>query len=242
MPLPEILSSIAKLSPAQYSLLNILNQIGQQTGIERIAKEADLHPNSVRETLDGLIRAGLVVRHRQVPLGRGRPAWVYEPIAPGSRATFYQQLVDLILASVDTISADCTVPEAALAQANKLGRDWGKRYLSSLSIPDHSTYSRLTQSEQIDVHVSKVRGFLFSLGFQIRSGKQVTELWIQEFPTCHAALDKLPLIAAIYQGMMSYILGHLSRGRIGISFEQQAGEKYLARLLFTPDQQSTDAS
>jgi predicted ArsR family transcriptional regulator len=40
-----------------------------------------LHPNTVREHLDGLRRRGLVRRFRSEPAGRGRPAWLYEATA-----------------------------------------------------------------------------------------------------------------------------------------------------------------
>jgi predicted ArsR family transcriptional regulator len=85
-----------------------------------VARLAALHPNTVREHLDRLIRAGLVVRARARPAGRGRPAWLYEATPVTSGASDYVDLATALSAAMLRVSPDPR-HDAELA-----GEDWGR--------------------------------------------------------------------------------------------------------------------
>jgi len=46
-----------------------------------LVRVTGLHPNTVREHLENLVRRGLVARSLAEPEGRGRPAWLYASTA-----------------------------------------------------------------------------------------------------------------------------------------------------------------
>lgn len=71
------------LSRARASLLETLQGQPGPTSLAALAAVTGLHPNTVREHLEALVRRGLVRRHRAEPNGRGRPAWLYQATGSG---------------------------------------------------------------------------------------------------------------------------------------------------------------
>jgi len=84
-----------------------------------LVRSTGLHPNTVREHLENLVRRGLVARSRAEPEGRGRPAWLYELTAVQPETSEYAGLAAALAA---TIARTSTSPrdDAVLA-----GEDWG---------------------------------------------------------------------------------------------------------------------
>lgn len=85
-----------------------------------LAGETTLHPNTVREHLDTLVRAGLAARTRGRPVGRGRPAWTYAATSSLSEASEYAAL-SVVLSSTITRTSAHPGADAELA-----GEDWGR--------------------------------------------------------------------------------------------------------------------
>lgn len=85
-----------------------------------LAETSALHPNTVREHLDTLVRAGLATRTRVQPHGRGRPAWAYEATSAVSEASEYAALAVVLSSTIARTSPQPSV-DAALA-----GEDWGR--------------------------------------------------------------------------------------------------------------------
>lgn len=67
----------ALADPNRARLLAELRHTRGALGIRELASSVGLHPNTTREHLDHLVRAGLVVREVAPPTGRGRPALRY---------------------------------------------------------------------------------------------------------------------------------------------------------------------
>jgi predicted ArsR family transcriptional regulator len=86
-----------------------------------LVKATGLHANTVREHLDGLVRAGWVRRHPAKPRGRGRPAWLYEATgaAEESGGSEYAGLAAALARAVHRTS-DSPREEAMIA-----GTEWG---------------------------------------------------------------------------------------------------------------------
>jgi predicted ArsR family transcriptional regulator len=62
---------------SQQAVLTALRDQPDLVDIEALARHLGRHPNTLREHLVGLLRAGLIVRHAAPAGGRGRPRWLY---------------------------------------------------------------------------------------------------------------------------------------------------------------------
>ena len=90
-------------------------------GIRELADAVDLHPNTAREHLDQLVKAGLVTRESTPPSGRGRPALRYaaEPSASEEDPQAYRTLAGVL---ADELARR---PDARDA-ATSAGEGWGR--------------------------------------------------------------------------------------------------------------------
>lgn len=79
-----------------------------------------LHENTLREHLTALVRRGLVRRYRAEPVGRGRPAWLYELTDEESADSEYAGLAAALAAAIARTNDD---PGPAAATA---GEEWGR--------------------------------------------------------------------------------------------------------------------
>jgi predicted ArsR family transcriptional regulator len=92
----------------------------EPASLSQLAETAGLHVNTLREHLDALLRAGLVRRRPAAPSGRGRPAWLYEPVErEGSPVAEYAGLAATLAAVLHRTSAN-PVEDAVAA-----GTEWG---------------------------------------------------------------------------------------------------------------------
>ena len=89
-------------------------------GIAVLAELSSLHPNTVREHLDMLVRAGLASRARERPHGRGRPAWLYAATSLRSGAAEYSGLATALSATILRTSPN------PRAEAERAGEEWGR--------------------------------------------------------------------------------------------------------------------
>lgn len=79
-------------------LLAVLRRSAQPMGVRELADAVDLHPNTAREHLDLLVRAGLITRRSAAPTGRGRPGLRYmaEPVAAEADPNAYRALAAVL--------------------------------------------------------------------------------------------------------------------------------------------------
>lgn len=84
-----------------------------------LVRATGLHPNTVREHLQTLVRRGLVMRSRAEPEGRGRPAWRYEPTAVQPETSEYVGLAAALAAAIARTSL------SPRADAVLAGEAWG---------------------------------------------------------------------------------------------------------------------
>ncbi|HET7026757.1 MAG TPA: helix-turn-helix domain-containing protein [Candidatus Limnocylindrales bacterium] len=103
-------------------LLALLEEAGRPMSIRELAVDVSLHPNSVREQLEPLVRAGLVRRSRSVPHGRGRPALRYAAApatATGDDAASYRELARVL-------AGELARRPDAVERAVEAGERWGR--------------------------------------------------------------------------------------------------------------------
>jgi predicted ArsR family transcriptional regulator len=110
---------IHRLSTSRSAVLAKLRDQPEPVTLAALVRLTGSHENTVREHMDGLIRAGLVRRYRADPVGRGRPAWLYATTEPGDSDAEYAGLA-AALARTIVRTSDRPVQTAALA-----GEEWG---------------------------------------------------------------------------------------------------------------------
>lgn len=111
---------VRRLSRARAEILAALEDQPEPVTIAALQRLTRLHENTLREHLDGLIRAGLVRRRLAGPRGRGRPAWLYEHVDVDPTAVEYAGLAAALARTIATTSAD---PGRAGESA---GEAWGR--------------------------------------------------------------------------------------------------------------------
>ncbi len=109
------------LSRAASGVLDALAGSSPTTAAE-LAATLRQHPNTVREHLDALVRAGLASRARAVTGGRGRPAWRYAVAAP--EAPVAPEYAGLATALAMQLARTSTQPQDDALAA---GESWGVR-------------------------------------------------------------------------------------------------------------------
>ncbi len=95
----------------------------EPTTLAAVIALSGLHENTVREHLTGLVRAGLVHRFTRTPVGRGRPAWLYEATEVDPHATEHAGLAAALAAQIHRSSA------SPADDADMAGRRWGRELI-----------------------------------------------------------------------------------------------------------------
>ena len=219
-----MLAKVAALTPAQDNTLKALSRAVKPMTVAQIAGEQALHANTVRETLDALVKAGLVHRERVQPVGRGRPSWAYEAVVPASMDTFGNQLMHLANAVAAYV---CEQDGDYRAQCAQIGRTWAAQVLAGARIPDHSGNDHEAEARRLSVHVSKVRIFLSSLGY---AALAVTDdEWSFELMHC-------PVLSYLHDPQASEVqraVGYLHKGLIDGILETTSGGRVVALISAT---------
>jgi predicted ArsR family transcriptional regulator len=113
-------ADVRPLSASRSAILDRLRDQPEALTQAALVAATGLHPNTVREHLEGLVRRGLVHRFRAEPSGRGRPAWLYEASAgPGS-----SEYAGLAAALAGAIARNSRNPGEDAADA---GTEWGRQ-------------------------------------------------------------------------------------------------------------------
>lgn len=120
-PAPTPVSRDRAVTSAQGAVLQVLLASPVGMTLARLSDSMSLHPNTVREHLDALVRSGTVIRSKASAEGRGRPAWVYaaaaRPVDAGAQE--YAGLASTLAAALHRYS-----PRPA-EDAREAGREWG---------------------------------------------------------------------------------------------------------------------
>jgi len=156
-----------------------------------LLKVTALHENTLREHLDGLIRAGLVDRRRAVPTGRGRPAWLYHVVdADGLVADFAGLAATLARTILRT--SDHPAKTATIA-----GEEWGHELARSRG-PVRSTAIVARQ---------QVLMVLDDLGFESETDEHLpAKVRLTRCPLLEAAYRHTEVVCAVHLGIVRGVL------------------------------------
>jgi predicted ArsR family transcriptional regulator len=175
-------------------ILQLLQESPAPLGVQDLAKQVGLHPNTVRFHLVRLARDGLVQRHSEARTTPGRPRFTYAAENATSDQRSYRLLAK-ILASFMTEA----VPDAARA-ATSAGRSWG-RYLTERPAPYSRTNEQTTVATLVDA--------LDTMGFAPEPTADGKEIHLRNCPFREVADENLQVVCAVHLGIMQGVLEEL---------------------------------
>jgi predicted ArsR family transcriptional regulator len=188
----------APLGESRARVLEVLRAAGGPTGVQDIADQTGLHPNTARFHLDALVEAGLATRKPQPRETPGRPSMTYQAATgDGSAGPRRYRLLAEMLTSL--IAGVVPEPEEAAAEA---GREWG-RYLTEQPPP----YQRLGAPESIE----RLATALDQIGFapEVRAHGANYQLRLHRCPFREVAERHQDVVCSLHLGLMQGILGQL---------------------------------
>jgi predicted ArsR family transcriptional regulator len=186
-------------------VLDLLRAAGSPLGVQDVADQTGLHPNTARFHLDALVRAGQASREPQARPTPGRPSMAYRAIGGGPAGERRYRLLAEMLTSL--IRARMPEPGGAAIEA---GREWGA-YLTEQPPP----YERLTADEAVE----RLTAIMEELGFApqtVAEGEQY-QLHLHECPFREIAQRQQDVVCALHKGLMQ---GALAKMRVPLTAGQ----------------------
>lgn len=175
------------MSAARAALLAQLERQPAPVTAAELARHSGLHTNTVREHLEALVHAGLVLRESAPPRGRGRPAWRYRAVTTPPTSAEY---VGLATALADTLRRTSADP---VADAVAAGRSWGRRL--STERPDLGRPGPATAR-------TAVTTLLTDLGFSPEPAPEADSVRLTTCPLLAAARQYPDIVCAVHLGLL----------------------------------------
>jgi predicted ArsR family transcriptional regulator len=183
-------------------VLDLLRAAGSPLGVQEVADQTGLHPNTARFHLDALVKAGQASREPQARPTPGRPSMAYRAVGGGPAGERRYRLLAEMLTSLIRVM----MPEPGRA-ATEAGREWGAFFTEQ-----PAPYERLTDDEAID----RLTAIMEDLGFApqpIAEGEQY-QLRLHECPFREIAQRQPDVVCALHKGLMQ---GALAKMRVPLT-------------------------
>jgi predicted ArsR family transcriptional regulator len=175
-----------------------LLRAGGALGVQEVADQTGLHPNTARFHLDALVEAGLAERAPQPRPTPGRPSMAYRATASDGPAgqRRYRLLAEMLTSMITGVMAQ---PGKAATDA---GREWG-RYLTEQPPP----YERIDPEQAID----RLTRALKEIGFapEAVTGDGRRQLRLHQCPFREVAQHHQDVVCALHLGLMQGVLTQL---------------------------------
>jgi predicted ArsR family transcriptional regulator len=186
-------------------VLALLRRTDRPLSVVEVANATNVHVNTARFHLDGLVDEGLAERTSEPRDTRGRPRILYtsEGAPPGPRS--YELLAEMLTGLVSTL-------EDGGSATVELGKMWGRHLIE-----------RPAPSERVDAKEAVVRleSLLTKVGFQPEaspSGEGV-EVRLRHCPFREVAQQHTDVVCAIHLGLMQGALDELGAPIAATSLE-----------------------
>lgn len=176
-------------------VLTLLRRTDRPLSVTEVAKAVDVHVNTARFHLDGLVEEGLAERASEPRDTRGRPRILYtsEGAPPGPRS--YELLAEMVTGLVATL-------DDAGSTSVELGKKWGRRLVE-----------RRVPGERVDVPeaVARLDDLLEQVGFrpETHPGEEGVEIRLHHCPFREVAQQHADVVCAIHLGLMQGALDEL---------------------------------
>lgn len=185
-------SDSSPLSLARVLVLEALQSGEDGVTVAELARQLELHPNTVREHLDALVDRGLAERTQLPASGRGRPARRYAPTPerePDTRVRDYLGLATALAGHIARTSPD------PIADALAAGRAWG------VDIVDDERPARRRARSGLDAR-RRVVTILDHLGFAPESDPRARTVALRRCPLLDAAQRHTAVVCGVHLGMV----------------------------------------
>ena len=186
----------SQLSPERARVLEAMQRRDSPASVGDIADELDLHENTARKHLDGLVERGLVARSTAAPVGRGRPARSYSALPrstePDARVREY---VGLATALARHISATSNDPRGDAIAA---GETWGTELV------------RDAPREPSD-HETTLLSLLERLGFSPKADATGGSIALRRCPLLDAVRAEPVVVCAVHLGIARGVIAALGQ-------------------------------
>jgi predicted ArsR family transcriptional regulator len=186
-------------------VLALLRQTDRPLSVVEVASAVNVHVNTARFHLDGLVDEGLAERTSEPRDRRGRPRILYtsEGAPPGPRS--YELLAEMLTGLVSTL-------EDAGTATVELGKTWGRHLVE-----------RPAPSERVDAEEAVVRlgRLLEKAGFRPEVGPagDGVEIRLRHCPFREVAQKHTDVVCAIHLGLMQGALDELGAPIAATSLE-----------------------
>jgi len=186
-------------------VLALLRQSDQPLSVADVAEAMDLHVNTARFHLDGLVDDGLADRTTETRDTPGRPRILYTSEGPSPGPRSYEFLAEMLSGFVSSLD------EAGPATV-ELGKAWGRHLVE-----------RAAPSEHIDPPeaVARLNRLLDSVGFQseVRAADEGIEVRLRHCPFREVAQKHTDIVCAIHLGLMQGALDELGAPMVATSLD-----------------------
>lgn len=183
------------LGESRARVLDVLRAAGEPVGVQDVADQVGLHPNTARFHLDGLVDTGLAERRTEERSQPGRPRTVY--VATAADVPAGQRSYRLLAEMLTSLVAD-TLPEPGKA-AETAGEAWG-RYLAERPAP----------SQRVDAEegVRRLSTVLADAGFAPDAVEDVDRpvIPLRHCPFREVAEQHQDVVCSLHLGLMRGVL------------------------------------
>lgn len=187
----------APLGRTRVRVLGLLRAADGPVGVQEIAEQSGLHPNTARYHLDLLVEAGLATREPHPQATPGRPSMAYRARNDSPSGQRRYRLLAEMLTSM--IAVAIPRPDDAAAEA---GREWG-RYITEQPPP----FQRLDARQTIEKLTAALEEFGFAPETMAEgNGRQ---LRLHQCPFREVAKQHQNVVCALHLGLMQGVLAEL---------------------------------
>ena len=184
---PRAAAAVRPLSASPTAILETLREQSESLTQAALVRVTGLHPNTVREHLENLVRRGLVARTRSEPEGRGRPAWLYQSTAAQPDTSEYAGLAAALARAIARTSPN------PRADAILAGEEWGHDLA-------HNRGAAPASPESAREHVGAL---LDDLGFEPHSEPGAPEIVrLTRCPLLEAAHKHPDVVCGVHLGIV----------------------------------------
>lgn len=171
------------MSPQRMDLLDLLAAEHAARTVDELARLSNLHPNTVRNHLDGLVLDGVVERSSERSGQRGRPSWRYRVVP--ERMAGAPEYVGLAMALAEQLARVSADPART---ARTAGENWAAR------IPGDGD----THADVVDL--------LDDLGFAPKL--EGANIRLVQCPLLSAARENPEVVCGVHDGLIRARLRH----------------------------------
>jgi predicted ArsR family transcriptional regulator len=186
---------VARLGARRTQVLECLRKAAEPVTVATVAERTDLHVNTARFHLDGLVGHGLAERSALSSGSRGRPRIEYRARAPRSGPRSYQLLGRMLGGLV----ADLDPSGSAALRA---GRSWGRQLVDSSPGDGHDRETALVRLDAL------MEGVGFAPVTDPGEGNDA-EVRLHHCPFLEVAAERSEVVCAVHRGLMEGALDEI---------------------------------